>query len=73
MGRPRKNQNPEDTHLSDAGTSSKDARLAAEKERQKAASAERARIVDETKQAQKQTAKFLETKPTDSRTIADTR
>jgi hypothetical protein len=63
MGRPRKNQNPEDTHLSDAGTSSKEARLAAEAERQATANAERARIVEETKAAQKQTAKFIETKP----------
>jgi hypothetical protein len=69
----RKRQTQEDTHLSDAGTSSKEARLAAEAERQAAASAERARIVKETKSAHTATQAFLAAKPTDSRTIADTR
>jgi hypothetical protein len=72
MGRPRKTQT-EDTHLSDSGTSSKDNRLAAEAERQATVNEERAKVMAETRKAQAATAKFLESKPTDSRTIADTR
>jgi hypothetical protein len=45
------------------------ARRQAEKERQAAARAERAAVVAETVAAQKATAKFLENKPADSRTM----
>jgi hypothetical protein len=65
VGRPRKQ--PGDTNLSDTGTSSKQARLDAEAERQAAARAERTKIVKETKDAQKATANFLAAKPTDTR------
>ena len=63
----------EATHLSDAGTSSVANRKAAEKERQAEARRVRAEVVKETKAAQKQTAEFLASKPSDSRKIADTR
>jgi hypothetical protein len=72
MARPRKQQDT-GTHLSDSGTSSVANRKQAEAERQATAREERARIIKETKQAQKATAEFLESKPTDSRKIADTR
>ncbi len=62
-----------ENNLSDTGTSSVANRLAAEQQRQQEARAARAEIIAETKAAQRKTAKFLETKPTDSRTIADTR
>ena len=58
------------THLSDTGTSSVANRRAAEAERQAQARAERDRLAAETKAAQKATAKRLENKPTDTRTIA---
>jgi hypothetical protein len=47
-----------------------EARRATEAERQAAANAERAQIMADTKAAQAATAKRLDTKPTDSRTIA---
>jgi hypothetical protein len=73
MGRPRKQQDDQFTNLSDIGTSSVANRKAVEAERQALVNEERARIVEETKKAQKQTADFIASKPTDSRTIADTR
>ena len=72
MARARKS-NDTATHLSDAGTSSVANRKQAEKERQAEARRVRAELVKETKAAQKQTAEFLASKPTDSRKIADTR
>jgi ElaB/YqjD/DUF883 family membrane-anchored ribosome-binding protein len=71
MARPRKQDTG--TNLSDTGTSSVANRKQAEKERQAQAREERARLVKETKAAQKATQEFLESKPTDSRKIADTR
>jgi hypothetical protein len=47
-----------------------EARRAAEAERQAAAAAERANIMADTTKAKNETAKRLDTKPTDSRTIA---
>ena len=58
------------THLSDTGTSSVANRRKAEAERQATARAARAELVAETKAAQKATAKRLENKPTDTRTLA---
>jgi hypothetical protein len=52
-----------------AATGTVQARHAAEAERQATAKAERAALVKETKAAQKETAAFLEAKPTDSRTM----
>ena len=67
---PGRRRTPDTTHLSDTGTSSVANRRKAEAERQAAAREERNRIVTETKAAQKATAKRLENKPTDTRTIA---
>ena len=69
----RKAKEAEATNLSDAGTSSVKNRRAAEKERQAQARSVRSEIVAETVAAQKATEKFLASKPTDSRKIADTR
>ena len=69
----RKKADTEATNLSDTGTSSVKNRRAAEKARQAEARRVRAEVVEETVQAQKQTAAFLKSKPTDSRTITDTR
>jgi hypothetical protein len=52
-----------------AATGTVQARHAAEAERQAAASKARAELVAETKKEQAATAKFLEAKPTDSRTM----
>ena len=49
------------------------ARHKAERARERAARAERRAVVEEMVAAQKATAKFLASKPTDSRTIADKR
>ena len=73
MARKSKPAEGEPTHLSDAGTSSVANRRAAEKERQAESRRVRAQLVKDTKQAQKDIASFLESKPTDSRKIADTR
>jgi hypothetical protein len=60
-------------NLSDTGTSSVANRLKAEAERQATAREVRAELMAETRKAQRATAKFLENKPTDTRTIADSR
>jgi hypothetical protein len=69
----RKRTTPDQSNLSDTGTSSVANRRAAEAERQAEADRVRAELVKETKAARKATADFLATKPTDTRTIANTR
>ena len=54
-------------NLSDTGTSSVANRLKAEAERQAAAREARAELIAETKKAKAATAKFLASKPTDTR------
>jgi hypothetical protein len=54
----------------DDNPSTVETRRASEQAREAAANEERARIAAETRAAQKATAKRLENKPTDSRTIA---
>jgi hypothetical protein len=69
----RKRTTPTGDNLSDSGTSSVANRRAVEAERQAEADRVRAELVKETKAARKATADFLATKPTDTRTIANTR
>ena len=53
----------------EGATGTVQARRAAEAQREAEARAVRAELVKETKKAQAETAKFLEAKPTDSRTM----
>jgi hypothetical protein len=53
----------------EGATGTVQARRANEQARETAAREERARVAAETRAAQKATAKFLESKPTDSRTM----
>jgi hypothetical protein len=53
----------------EGATGTVQARRAAEAEREAEARRVRAEVVAETKKAQRETAKFLESKPTDSRTM----